>query len=87
MREIGGAVAVAAASTVLIGGTESGTPTSAAARQSLLDTFRSAFLVIAIFAVIGGILAVLGLVGRARAAEPEPELEPELLSVSGGNDD
>jgi EmrB/QacA subfamily drug resistance transporter len=59
MREIGGAVGVAAVSTVLVGGAanRAGAPGPS---ESVLDTFRSAFMVIGTFAVLGGMLATFG---------------------------
>jgi EmrB/QacA subfamily drug resistance transporter len=85
MREIGGAVAVAAVSTVLIGGAVGSGAASEAARASQLDAFHSAFLVISVFAVLGALLAAFGF---ARAQVPESEDDLALVPVvAGGSDD
>jgi EmrB/QacA subfamily drug resistance transporter len=91
MREIGGAVGVAAVSTVLIGASVVGAPGSSEAQASLLDTFQSAFIVISVFAVLGGILAAFGF-ARAHVPADEsgdavPVLDVELQTVAGGSDD
>ncbi len=89
MREIGGAVAVAAASTVLIGGAVIGAPGSAAARDSLADTFHSAFVVIPAFAVLGAVVAAVGFtrghVGRAEDDTHTAEIAA-VRSIAGGSD-
>jgi hypothetical protein len=60
MRDIGGAVAVAAVSTVLISqAREAGAEAALGAQQSiLLDGFHTAFLVIFVLAALGGMLAI-----------------------------
>jgi hypothetical protein len=74
MREIGGAVGVAAVSTVLIGGAVSGAATIGAG-DDLVDTFQAAFAVIAVFAVLGGLLAAVGL------ARTSPRVTDESIEV------
>jgi EmrB/QacA subfamily drug resistance transporter len=91
MREIGGAVAVAAASTVLIGGAVIGAPGSPAARDSLADTFHSAFIVIPAFALLGAVVAAVGFararVGHADVGAHDAVVETAVPSIVGGSDD
>ncbi len=75
MREIGGAVGVAAVSAVLVSRTpNAGQPATPAALHTtvLLDGFHTAFLVTFILAALGGILATAGY-GRHRLAVPGPD--------------
>jgi predicted MFS family arabinose efflux permease len=70
MREIGGAVGVAAVSTVLISGAGNiGGPVAPARVEAVLDTFQKAFIVVGVFAVLGGVLATIGFSRVPKRAE------------------
>jgi EmrB/QacA subfamily drug resistance transporter len=90
MREIGGAVAVAAVSTVLIGSSVSGPSSGVVDNASLVESFHSAFVVIPAFALIGALLAAAGL-AHARTGDDvvQTGAAPEiaLSGVAGGSDD
>ena len=80
MREIGGAVGVAAVSTVLISRTPKAgeVATPAALQSTLLDGFHAAYLVIFVLAALGGILATVAYV-RHRPAVPGPDAHTAAL--------
>lgn len=71
-QQIGGALGIAALSTIATSQTEESVLGGAAVPQALVDGFSSAFLVGAVFAAVG-LVAALTLIRR-------DELEPELLA-------
>ncbi|MBA2954805.1 DHA2 family efflux MFS transporter permease subunit [Nocardioides sp. MAH-18] len=78
-QQIGGALGIAALSTIATSGTEDSLAEGALLPQALVDGFASAFLVGAVFAALG-LVAALTLVRRReleRAVLPEPEVALE----------
>jgi MFS family permease len=76
-QQIGGALGIAALSTIATSSTEDSVGSGAALPVALVDGFQSAFVVGAIVAALG-IIASLTLVRRAElAVETVPEREPE----------
>lgn len=73
MREVGGAVGVAAVTTVLVSRSDT----------SLVDGFRNAFAVIVVLAVLGAISALVAFPGRPRV---QPQEEPELVGAHGASE-
>ena len=76
-QQIGGALGIAALSTIATSRTEDAVASVApSCREALVDGFSSAFLVGAIIAALG-LVAALTLIRRDEL-EPEPVAEPEL---------
>jgi MFS family permease len=75
-QQIGGALGIAALSTIATSGTEDSLRTGSVVPVALVDGFQSAFLVGAIIAAVG-LVAALTLIRRD---ELEAEVVPELLA-------
>ena len=86
MREIGGAVAIAAVSTVLVSRTDEarGIADPAARQAAAVDAFQDAFVVIAVLAALGVLVALVAFPRSGRAV-PEPSGEAaDLVPVTVG---
>jgi EmrB/QacA subfamily drug resistance transporter len=77
MREIGGAIGIAAVSTVFISRTNETAADPAVRAAAAVDAFRSAFGVILVLAILGGLVALFifprGTTSPEAVAEPESE--------------
>ena len=84
MREIGGAVGIAAVSTVLVArGNSAGEAASPAAQQAAaLDGFQAAFVLLLAVAAVGVVVAALGF-PRAGEAVPAASSEDALVHAGG----
>jgi EmrB/QacA subfamily drug resistance transporter len=76
MREIGGAVGVAIVATVIVGSSATGARTGGTGH--LLNGFHSASIVIAVFAVLGALVAAIGFQRASAGAGEVAVLEPAL---------
>jgi hypothetical protein len=76
MREIGGAVGVAIVATVIVGSSAIRSP--AGGTGHLLSGFHSASIVIAVFAVLGALVASVGFERAKASAEEVAALEPAV---------
>jgi EmrB/QacA subfamily drug resistance transporter len=88
MREIGGAVGIAAVSTVLISRTDDASQlASPAAREAaFVDAFQAAFVVIVIMAVLGSLVASLAFPGGIRGIWARPAVEEVVVSTASAAD-
>ncbi len=70
--QVGAAVVLAVTTALIASGAEGATT-----QQAALDSFRPGLVFAAIVAIVGALVAGLGLLVRSPAAEPEPLAEPE----------
>jgi EmrB/QacA subfamily drug resistance transporter len=85
MREIGGAVGIAAVSTVLVARTTDAIELAgpAAREAAALEGFQSAFIVIVVVAAAGALLAAIAFPPAPRAIRAPAGEEPELVAGPG----
>ena len=83
MREIGGAVAIAAVSTVLVSRSANAARIAdpALQRAAAFDAFQYAFAVLGVVAVIGAVLALFAFPPSARGVPEMSVLEPDLVPI------
>jgi EmrB/QacA subfamily drug resistance transporter len=88
MREIGGAVGIAAVSTVLVTRTDgaSGIADPAARQAAVFDGFQSAFTVIVILAALGALVTAVAFPRLARDAQTQPVAEEMLVAEAQAAD-
>ena len=85
MREIGGAVAIAAVSTVLVARTEDAREIAdpAARQAAAFDAFQAAFVVIVVLAALGVLVAFIAF-PRVPRGVPVPSGDEELAMIEPG---
>jgi EmrB/QacA subfamily drug resistance transporter len=88
MREIGGAVGIALVSTVLIGRTNdaNGLANPGAQQAAVVDAFQAAFVVIAVLAALGALVAAIAFPSAGRGVEVRVGEEELVLSEARAAD-